>query len=235
MSDLWSSLDLEEAATRSLTHGVGLRFGNTTITLPEPPAGEKGYVLVSGTGLGAKHIDRHWAAQPPTPPEENPQVPSTNSKTFKVVFTDGSERVIEANEVIEQNDRLKFVGAVDGHSNFSGTADVVASLLSETIAEYGVIPTSEEVRTGANTYRVTFVGTEGKTQDIVADRVMYTLGSEKGGGQYSLVTTLRGHETRTEFVISEDNVYTISRLTETGDVAATLPSPASELADTLSA
>jgi hypothetical protein len=174
----------------------------------------------------------HWAAEPPTPIKEQTQVPSTNSKAFKIVLTDDSERVIEANEVVEDGGRLKFLGVVDGHSGHSMTGDVVASFLSANVAEYGIVPVPEEVRVGANTYRITFAlggGGTGGTQDVVADKVLITQGTEKGAGQFTLVTSGRHqHDSRTEFVISEANVYSITRVTDSGEtpvVSASIPAP----------
>jgi hypothetical protein len=143
----------------------------------------------------------------------------TNTKAFRVVLTDGTERVIQANEVVAEDGRLKFLGAVQGHSTYNREDLVAASLLAETVAEYGVVPVSDEVYTGHNTYRITYttadgVGDSGVTNDVVADRVMFTQGPEKGAGQFCLVTNLRGYETRSEFVIGESRVYSILRVTE---------------------
>lgn len=154
-------------------------------------------------------------------PKEKPQVENVNSKAYKVVLVSESEpRIVLANDVSETNGRLKFVGSVEGQSNYSGCADVVASFLSENVSEYGVVPVPDVPTVGRNTYRITF--TDATTVDVVADRVLYTQGTEKDNGQFTLVTNEVRHETRTEYVVGENLVKTISRVTD-GD---TVPVPA---------
>lgn len=181
-----------------IPEGSTLTFSTTTTGKP--------VVHISGPPQG--DAPQHWAPEH----KENQQVAS-NSKAYKVVLTNGDERVIDATEVQETGGRLKFVGAVKGHEDHRSN-DVVASFLSENVAEYGVIPVPEEDKVGENTYRLTFV--KGGTEDIRADRVLYTKGSEKGTGQFTFVTGLRYGESRTEFLLAEDKVETIKRLSDNG-------------------
>lgn len=186
-----------------------------SVPLPEDfkiPEGSTLTFSTTATGKPVAHISgppqgdpsRHWA--PNT--KENQQVASTNSKAYKVVLTDGTERVVEANSVVEADGRLKFTGAVEGHeSNYS--QDTVASFLSDSVVEYGVVPVHEEAKVGHNTYRVFF--TEGSSQEVQADKVLYTKGSEKGNGQFTFVTSVRSGENRTEYLIGEDLVHHIER------------------------
>jgi hypothetical protein len=161
------------------------------------------------SGLVQENYPSHWA----TEAKESQQVAS-NSKAYKVTLTSGEERTIEAQEVQENGGRLKFVGAVKGHETHTHN-DVVASFLSENVAEYGVIPVPEETKVGENTYRVTFK--EGGTEDIQADRILANKGNDKSPGQYTFVTGIRYGENRTEYLVGEDLVHSIKRVTEGGD------------------
>lgn len=145
--------------------------------------------------------------------KENPQVAS-NSKAYKVTLTSGDERTIEATDAQEANGRLTFKGAVKGHDH-SSYNDIVASFLSESVAEYGVIPVPEEVKVGENAYRVTFK--DGTTEDIQADRILANKGNDKSPGQYTFVTGIRYGENRTEYLVGEDLVHSIKRVTSGGD------------------
>lgn len=181
------------------------------------PEGSTVTFSTTATGKPVAHISgppqghpSHWAPEN----KENQQVAST--KAYKVVLNDGTERTIEASEVQENGGRLKFLGTVTGHE--SHYPDVVASFLSESVAEYGVIAVPNEVKVGENTYRLTY--TKGGTEDIAADRVLYTKGSEKGTGQFTFVTGVRYGENRTEFLVGEDKVETIKRLSDGADVPA---------------
>lgn len=178
-----------------LVFGGGVTVNTSTTATGKP--------VVHISGPPQDNPVRHWAPDA----KENQQVAS-NSKAFKVVFTDGTERTVEANSVEEADGRLKFTGAVEGYdTDYHG--NVVASFLSQNVAEYGVVPVPEEAKVGHNTYQVFF--TEGSSQEVKADRVLYTKGSEKNNGQFTFVTTVRSGESRTEYLIGEDLVHHIER------------------------
>jgi hypothetical protein len=185
------------------------------------PEGSTVTFSTTATGKTVAHISgppqgnpSHWA-----PAAKESQQVASNSKAYKVTLTNGDERTIEANDVQETGGRLKFVGVVKGHENHPAN-DVVASFLSENVAEYGVIPVPEEDKTGENTYRVTFKA--GGTEDIKADRILANKGNDRSPGQYTFVTGVRYGENRTEYLVGEDLVHSIKRVTEGGD-DVTLP------------
>jgi len=161
----------------------------------------------SSTGLIAGEVE-----QPTSKPKENTHVANESSKAYKVVLVGESEsRLIKANDVFTDEDRVKFTGPVEGHSNFSGREEVVASFLSSNVIEYGLVPLPETPVVGRNTYRITF--TDDTVVDVVADKVLYTQGSEKETGQFTLVTVIK-HDHRTEYVVGEALVRTIERVTD---------------------
>jgi hypothetical protein len=179
----------------------------STVTFSTTATGKP---VVHISSLARENYPSHWA----TEAKEHPQVAS-NSKAYKVTLTSGDERTIEANEVQEANGRLTFKGSVKGHETASPYGDVVASFLSESVAEYGVVPVPEETKTGENTYRVTFK--DGTTEDIQADRILASKGSDKSPGQFTFVTGVRYGENRTEYLVGEDLVHSIKRVNAAGD------------------
>jgi hypothetical protein len=197
---------MERLAAQSLLQSVPMTVGNvTTITLPMTA------FEFSTIAFGADHR----APQPTMSLKENKQV-ANNSKAFKLTFLDGSERTIEAENVTETEEgRLVFLGKVDGESYSSST---IASILASQVMEYGVVQAKDEVTTGAHTYRV--VLHNGDFLEVEADKVMYTQGNEKGAGQYTLVTKPRSGDYRTELVIGEPEVHSISRVTDVPTVPA---------------
>lgn len=179
-----------------LPPGADIYFGTTTNGKP--------FARISGPQGDSS---RHWAPEH----KENQQVASSNSKAYKVVLTDGTERTVEANSVAEADGRLRFTGAVEGYeADYNG--NTVASFLSENVVEYGLVPVPEQDKTGDNTYQVNL--SQGGAKTVQADRVLYTKGSDKGLGQFTFVTKVRSGETRTEFLIGEDKVESIERLTD---------------------
>lgn len=148
--------------------------------------------------------------------KEHPQVAS-NNRAYEVILTSGDVRIIEANEVEEANGRLKFTGQIQGYEDYARQGETVASFLAESVAEYHVVPVAQEAKVGANTYEIAF--TKGGTTQVQADRVLHTKGSDKSPGQFTFVTSLRNGEVRTEFLVGEDKVETIKRVTATGDVS----------------
>lgn len=154
---------------------------------------------------------------------------NTNSRAYKVVFTDDTpDRVIKASNVMESGDRIAFYGDVAGYDKLQGSGDLIVSFLASEVREYSTVPVPEETVTGAHTYRITLAassGGPGGVQEVYADAVRYVQGSEKNAGQFTFVTNLRGFNTsRTEFVISESNVFSIGRLAAFGEIVA-VPRP----------
>lgn len=166
------------------------------------------------SGLPQGDFLSQWASES----KEHPQVAISNSKAFNVVLTNGSKKIIEAQEVSEENGRVRFLGVVEGHEGgYDRTSSVIASFASDAVVEYSLIPISEDPRTGANTYRITFVSDSAAPQDVVADRLLFTSGDVHG--HYSLVTTHRnGSGQRTEFLVGSEKVFSIHRIVASGQL-----------------
>lgn len=179
-----------------IPEGSTLTFSTTTTGKP--------IVTISGP---QGDPSRHWAPDA----KENQQVASTNGKAYKVVLTDGTERTVEANTVVEADGRLKFTGVVAGHEG-NYQQDTVASFLSDSVVEYGVVPVSQEAKVGDHAYQVNL--SQGGTKTVQADRVLFTKGGDQGNGQFTFVTGTRNGEQRTEFLIGEDKVESIERLSD---------------------
>lgn len=146
------------------------------------------------------------------------------NKAYQVFLLGENEpRVIQANEVMEADGRLRFLGPVEGYENISGSRETVASFLSSQVVEYSAIPVPEIDKVGAHKFQINLV--EGTTQEVLADKVMYAQGSAQTPGLFTLVTVLNASGTRTEFTASDAQVRSITRLVESGD-DVTVPSPA---------
>ncbi len=197
-SEMWSSFDLEEE--------LDGKPPTSTIT-----AAVEGPVILHTTNT------EPVLAWIPAQSEENIQV----ATTYEITFTDGSTRVVEASAVSTDNNRIIFLGPVEG---YSGPGQMVGSFLGDRIAEYRVVPVLDEPRVGTYTYRITFSGPDAKSQDVVADRLLFNQGSEKGSGQFTLVTGPKDKSV-TEFMIGEQSVFSIARVTDSGDDVK-IPAPA---------
>lgn len=170
------------------------------------PATGKPVAVISGPSQG--NASQRWAPEA----KENTQVTS-NDKAYRVVLSGQTEpRIIRAASVSDDMGRLTFYGSVEGfpHSN-----EVVASLLSTQVEEYGLVALSQDPKEGSYTYRVLLIG--GQTQDVVADKVLYSKDKE-GSPLFTLVTELGRDCTRIEFTAQGDQVRTITRLSDGADV-----------------
>jgi len=207
-------------------YGGPLLSSNSVMTYSTTTTTGKPVVTISGSEQG--NSVRHWAQ-----PENKEHMQVANIKAYRVIRTDGTTRTIEATQVVESNGRLNFLGSVEGYESHVA-ADSVASLLADTVVEYGLVPVLEEEKAGSYTYAVKLV--EGGSESVTADQVLYTRSSvDSGSGQFTFVTNLRHGRTRTEFLIGENKVDSIARVTTSSDESVSLPAPSKSVSDTASA
>lgn len=135
-----------------------------------------------------------------------------NTKTFEVTLSTGEVKTVSANEVQETANRVKFLGYVPGHTHHG--SEVVESFRSELVDSYRLVPVPEKnaKAEGANVYRFNFEG--GQSKEVRGDYVTHTPGADGKPGRYSVVTRLRQSNDRTEYVVSEDGVADIERVTD---------------------
>ncbi len=159
-----------------------------------------------------------------TTPEKQEKHMSVNSKTFEVVYEDGTSELIAAQSASEVDGRLTFLGYVEGVDEGYGNT-VIKSVKAVNVASYRVVPKPETDAkvVGKSTYRVNF--SDGSApKDVKADSVLFQAGSNDRPGRYSLVTSVRGAENRTEYIVPEDKVASIERVENDG-TSTTLPTP----------
>lgn len=139
-----------------------------------------------------------------------------NTKAFEVTLVDGPKETVLAQDVVEADGRIKFTGFVEGVDDSYGNT-VVKSFRAEKVDEYRVVPKPEldAKAEGKNTYRVNL--TDGSHKDVKADHVLFQAGSGDKAGRYSLVTAVKGSESRTEYIVPEDKVDSVERLSDTGE------------------
>lgn len=140
-----------------------------------------------------------------------------NTKAYEVVLSSGEVKTIEANDVQLSNGRVSFVGTVEGHRNgYGDSSEVVESFRSELVDSYRVVPVPERdgKTEGKNVYRFTFKdGSDAK--DVKGDFVTHAEGGQGKPGRYTVATRLKNHNERTEFVVADEQVQNIERVTDT--------------------
>lgn len=159
-----------------------------------------------------------------TTPEKQEKSMGTNTKTYEVTYEDGQTELISAQSYSEVDGRLTFQGYVEGVDESYGSA-VIKSVKADDVKAYRVVPKPETDQkvVGKNVYRVNL--TDGTTKDVKADVVLFQGGSNDRPGRYSLVTQVRGADSRTEYIVPEDKVDSVERVENDG-TATTLPTPA---------
>lgn len=156
-----------------------------------------------------------------TEQKKESHVSNRNSKAFEVVTDEGTETVL-AQSVVETEGRIKFLGYVEGHADYSGSgSDVVKSFRDEDVKTYRLVPKPEQdaKTVGKNTYKVNLTGGDSKT--VQADHVLFQESSGDKPGRYSLVTQQGNGSSRTEYLVGESKVESIERI-EADGTAATL-------------
>lgn len=140
-----------------------------------------------------------------------------NNKVFEVVFEDGAPtELIPAQSVSETEGRISFLGFVEGVDDSYGST-TIRSIKADAVKSFRVVPKPEtDAKTvGKNVYRVNHA--DGTSKDVHADHVLFQAGSGDKPGRYSLVTSVRGTDNRTEYIVPEDNVASVERVTEDGE------------------
>jgi hypothetical protein len=161
-------------------------------------------------------------------PEKQEKPMSTNNKTFEVTYEDGKVELIPAQASNEVEGRLVFTGYVEGVDESYGNT-VIKSVKADDVKTYRVVPKPEadQKLVGKSTYRVNL--TDGTFKDVKADQVLFQAGGNDRPGRYSLVTGVRGADSRSEYIVSEDKVSSVERVENDG-ASTTLPKP-SDVAD----
>lgn len=152
---------------------------------------------------------------PAGPEKQEKHMSSKNSKTFEITFADGSTELVEAQEVSESNGRLRLTGFVEGVDDHYGQT-LVKSFNLDKVDEYRTVPKPETDAkvVGKNTYRVNLVA--GGAKDVKADHVLFQAGTGDKPGRYSLVTNVKGADSRTEYIVAEDKVDSVERVEADG-------------------
>lgn len=148
-------------------------------------------------------------------PEKQEKPMSTNGKTYEVTYEDGTVELIAAQTANEVDGRLTFTGFVAGVDDSYGNT-VIKSVKADNVRAYRVVPKPEvdQAAVGKNVYRVNLVS--GGAKDVRADHVLFQQGTNDRPGRYSLVTSVPRSEARTEYIVAEDKVDSIERVTEDG-------------------
>jgi hypothetical protein len=159
-----------------------------------------------------------------TPEKQEKPMSERNNKTFEVVYEDDSSELIPAQTANEVEGRLTFTGFVEGVDESYGNT-VIKSVRASDVKSYRVVPKPEvdQKVVGKNTYRVNL--TDGTAKDVKADQVLFQGGSNDRPGRYSLVTGVRGSDSRSEYIVPEDKVSSVERVENDG-ASTTLPTPA---------
>jgi hypothetical protein len=145
-----------------------------------------------------------------------------NTKAYEVVFSGGDTKTIMASEVVETDVRVKFLGHVEGHPNYGDAHDVIESFLQQAVESYRLVPVPEENATaqGRDVFRINFK--DGGHKDVRGDYVTFTTGGENKPGRYVVATAQKNSGNgRTEFMVPDDKVDSIERVTDT--VGADVP------------
>lgn len=148
------------------------------------------------------------------PGKQEKPMSERNTKAFEIVYADDRpNEVVKAQTVTEADGRLTFHGYVEGVDDYNGTT-VVKSIKADSVDEYRVVPKPElDVKVeGKHVYRVNLA--DGTTKDVKADHVLFQAGSGDKPGRYSLVTNVRGADSRTEYIVPEDKVDSVERLSD---------------------
>lgn len=221
----WSNAaEFEAVALKAVSKGLISTDSGTTsftgvdvITSSSVPPG-KLYMDVMNRRLfvGADTASQIRFDPGPSKAEKQEQHMSRNAKQYEVTLTDGSVQEIAAQGVNETDGRVNFTGFVEGVDESYGNT-VIKSFRSEKVDEYRVVPKPEvdAKAVGKNTYRVNL--TDSKTKDVKADHVLFQAGTGDKPGRYSLVTSVRGGESRTEYIVGEDKVDSVERLSDDGE------------------
>lgn len=205
-------------------------FTPSQLSIPLPKdfkiqAGSKMIFKISGPQ--AEDFFRYWDL---IINKEHTPVGNAN-KQYKVILVNGTERDIEANEYAEQDGRVKFYGPVTGYDHsMHGARELVASFLTDQVLEFGLVPVTEQTKDGAYTFQVTL--TDETVHTVQADKVLHkSVGTDKGG-HYVLGTDLANGQMRTEYVVPEELLSTILRVSdETKNSDVNVPAPTKGLSD----